>query len=354
MKTKKIAYFEKGYNVAPLEDRLDDEAVSGWHLSRKGFFHLVLTEGRTALVKHRVVFDAKAREAHLAAGYRELEQIKGKWVMVGDRHLPEPDRMSAEEMEKKKASLKHQVWLVSGLTFFMVFFFGWMLFSGSRPLTRLVEGNFLSYPFLVLLQLGSLYDLIKQRRALAGGFSGHAHGWRYHTAVLLLGVLAIGIPLSDLMGVSERRPMTEGFRWIEDTEEGVDTYERFSVMEEANLLAYIEEQEERAVDEDRMWPDGSGAYSPSHHRQIYRLRLPFLAEPLAEELGENVTLGRYKPGKTYRNESGYYIYEDEYWRELVAAGDGKVFAFRYHGLLSTEEVIELFEAWMAAEGQDPA
>ncbi len=354
MRKKRVGYLDKGYHVAQLEERLDAEAADGWVLSRKGFLHLVFEEDRPTFVKHRVVFDEQAREAHLEAGYREVEKIKDKWIMEGPQHLPNLDRISAEEREKKKVSLKHQIWWVSGLTFFMVVFFGWILFTGSRPLTRLVEGSFLSYPFLVLLQLSSLYDLIRQRRALVGGFSGQSVGWSHHLFILLIGVLAIGIPLFDLMGAGDRRPMNQEPRWIEGTEEGIDTYERAQVIEETNLLSHIRETYERAVDEDRMWPDGSGAYSPSHSGQIYTLRLAFLAEPLARELGENVTLGRYEPGKTYRNQSGYYIYEDEYWRELVAAKDGKVYAFRYHGLLSTEEVIDLFEAWMQADGLQPS
>ena len=379
--------------IGETESWLTDMAARGLHLLSLGLVFARFEHGESANIRYRIEFSQS--EQRTTAEQIELYAESG-WEHVCDagemrvfrspeeNHAPEIHTDPAEQaytLEKLSRRLTMNTITIAIMMAAAICMLGFAMFLSGTPLLSLVEGQMMTAPIIVLLYIYIIFSQIRAAisiknliRSMKEGRSiEHRANWSKHkcltvTAFAILGVLTplcVGSPIAALaLNHTETLPVVSDNQMhlrLADIEKndllvrgrthmirGVD-WANHSTREWSLYAPVILSISENGSIPDKMWPDGSGEYSPGIEVKLYKLRFSGLAEGVLDDLCKKYADYSAEPIIDRTGQPGFdglFVRSDNFQQDVFASKDEFVILVRYYGEKDVDSVVQAVEALM--------
>lgn len=375
------------HRIGENESWLTDMSAKGLHLRKLGPAYAHFERGEPKRMRYRIDFTYKTPEAD---GEQRALYAGSGWDYVCEQHdmriYCSPEGSDAPELHTDPAEqaytlqrLKRRLTALAIWTALLyaagLCMMGFAVFMGKTPTLTIIEGSMLNMPFIILLYIYgtvftistavSIRNLIRSLRE--GRAINHRADWRrlYRSRMIAMLILVIMTPFVTLLPIAsivmrnteelphinsnqmhirlaeiENDPLLErkatakihDIDWLNSVTREWSPY--------APIMLEIREQ---GVIPGRMWPDGSGEYSPSIDCNIYRLRFTWMADALLRDLCRKFEDYGQEPIREETERQGFdrlYVREEQFWLEIFASKRSTVVRLRYYGEKDLQSVID--------------
>ena len=379
------------WRIGETESWLSDMAANGLRLTSLGTMFARFERGEPDNIRYRIDFTHS--EDRSAEEQLELYADSG-WEYVCElgeyRIFRSPEELDAPEIHTDPAeqaftlqrlhkmvrrnTLVVNLFMAAALA--MLFF---AVFFGKTPLLTFVEGEQITLPIVAVLiiyslfsQIGELVSAGKLMRSLREGRPiNHRAGWKklLNSRRIVMGIIGVFaliivvLPFTRIaMSRNEELPLVKNNQLhlrLSDIEtdpalerkpmlrmEGID-WGNFTALKWSPYAPMMITLQEYGVVPGRMWPDGSGEYSPSIGVELYRLRFEWLADGVVKDLCSKYSGYDLAPVSEQTGQEGFdrlFIRSADSFREVFASRKNAVIHVRYYGEEDMDAVIEAVRA----------
>ena len=381
------------WRIGETESWLTDMAAQGFHLYSFGTMFAKFQRGAPGTIRYRVDFFGS--EKRTTDGQVEMYAESG-WEHVCDsgemRVFRSPEENNSPEIHTDPAeqayTLKKLNRRLTVNTIVVVLaivaaicMLGFAMFLGRTPLLRLVEGQMMNAPILVLLyfyiiisQFQAMFSIKNLIRSMKDGRSiDHRANWKKHKrlsvaaliALTVLAPLCVGLPFASIaMHTTETLPDISNNQMhlrLADIENddmlirddsfyirNID-WANHATQEWSLYAPVILSINENGSIPGRMWPDGSGEYRPSMEVKLFKLRFAGLADGVLNDLCKEYDKYSEKPLIDRSGQPGFdklFANSDNFHHVVFASKDRSVIRVRYHGAMDIDSVVQAIEILM--------
>ena len=379
------------WRIGETESWLSDMAAKGLRLTSLGTMFARFERGEPDNIRYRIDFTQS--EDRSAEEQLELYADSG-WEYVCElgeyRIFRSPEELDAPEIHTDPAeqaftlqrlhkmvrrnTLVVNLFMAAALA--MMFF---AVFFGKTPLLTFVEGEQFTLPILVIIiiyslfsQIGELVSAGKLMRSLREGRPiNHRAGWKklLHSRRIVMGIIGVFalivvvFPFARIaMSSNEELPLVKNNQMhlrLSDIETdpalerkpGLTMHEidwmNYAALAWSPYAPVMITLSENGIVPGRMWPDGSGEYSPSIGVELYRLRFEWLADGVVKDLCSKYSGYDLEPVSEQPGQEGFdrlFIRSADSFREVFASRKNSVIHVRYYGDEDMDAVIEAVRA----------
>jgi heme/copper-type cytochrome/quinol oxidase subunit 2 len=392
-KIKRKMLLNDFWRIGEYESWFAEMAKDGWHLQKVGKLFAHFQQGEPLDTRYRIAtssnknMSSEEKLEYKEAGWNHITRF-GEFNVFASPVEGQASELYADPKEQAQSlrsnykKMRLSVILISVLLLLAVIFYSMLWSNEQTPMLELVEGDAISQITLLFIQLTFIIVMIRsmvlirktQKKLLEGKEIDYHVPWRksrtINLAIIILTAM-ITVPLASLIWIKalnqetvnlpmkhtelplvaladiEQTPHLERDEQVDDQQ--FDWNNHYTKKTSFFAPQQYESREQGIVTEEE-WEDGSGPYSPSIYIQAYKVRFPFMANHLMNDLFFYYDRRDYRDEQfTVLDRKGFdalTIREIDELKEIYAVKGKGVIYVRYFGHVDMERLLASLEERM--------